>query len=444
MMISQLDYVKSQDFTAIDFETATIKNRFPCQIGLVVVRNGKIEKSFSRLIQPPYNNYDKRCISVHHITPDITKNEPEFPDIWNELKQYFENTIIVAHNATFDMSVLENVLNYYNIKYPHVICHVCTCNIFNRLKLDKACALFGIKLIDHHDGLCDANACAQLYLKWVNNVEPIDLSPLYKQAEMKFSDGVKDGHVSLSGDILKKDLSNANPKNPFYDRKVVITGLFRQGRKELAKTLKNMGADINSAISKKTNFVLIGEDPGLSKLEKIDQLLHDGFPIRKLYQEDLDAILSGEWDKYRENKEIVKDLDFTIDHYNKHHIKFKNDVNVIASKELFYGKGFAGKFSLFNQMTGNLGAAGDDLSIYPDTNICVLSNQTISKLENGIKDETILYIQDFYNNNKSVKFDFKFISEQEILDFCKSRCEKCGDKCTMDLYNAYLNSIQKD
>lgn len=101
-------------------------------------------------------------------------------------------------------------------------------------------------------------------------------------------------------------------------------------------------------------------------------------------------------------------------------------MNVIASKELFYGKGFAGKFSLFNQMTGNLGAAGDDLSIYPDTNICVLSNQTISKLENGIKDETILYIQDFYNNNKSVKFDFKFISEQEILDFCKSRCENVG------------------
>lgn len=84
-----------------------------------------------------------------------------------------------------------------------------------------------------------------------------------------------------------------------------------------------MGADINTSISKKTNFVLIGEDPGLSKLEKIDQLLHDGFPIRKLYQEDLGAILSGEWDKYRENKEIVKDLDFTIDHYNKHHIKFK-------------------------------------------------------------------------------------------------------------------------
>lgn len=444
MLISQLDYIKSLDFTAIDFETATIKNRFPCQIGVVVVRNGKVEKSFSKLIQPPSNNYDKKCISVHSITPDMTKDAPEFPEIWEEIKQYFENTIIVAHNATFDVSVLENILNHYNIEYPHIICHVCTCNLFNRLKLDKACSLFGIKLTNHHDGLCDANACAQLYLNWVNDVEPIDLSPLYKQAEIKFSDNVKESHLPLRGDILEKDLSNANPENPFYDRKVVITGLFRQSRKELAQTLKNMGADINTSISKKTHFVLIGEDAGPSKLEKIDILLHDGFPIRKLYQDDLDAILSGEWENYREEKEVVKDLNFTIEHYHKHHITFKNDINVIASKELFYGKGFAGNFSLFNQMTGNLGAAGDNLNIYPDTNICVLSNQTITQLENGIKDETILYIQNFYNNNKSVKFDFKFISEQEILDFCISRCEKCGDNCTMNLYKAYINSIPRN
>lgn len=439
------DYnVRTLDFTAIDFETATIKNRYPCQIGIVVVREGKIEECISRFIQPPENYYDKRCISVHHINPQITKDEPEFPDVWNDIKQYFENTVIVAHNAQFDIPVLENILSYYNIEYPSIRCYTCTCQIFNRLTLDKACSLYGIELSNHHDGLCDAKACAQLYLNWVNNVEPTSEVPVKSPSNMLFDDESMKGHSPLRGDILVKDLSNANPDNPFYDRKVVITGIFKYERKELAQMLKKMGADINTSISKKTNFVLIGEDPGLSKLEKIDQLLHDGFPIRKLYQEDLDAILSGEWDKYRENKEIVKDLDFTIDHYNKHHIKFKNDVNVIASKELFYGKGFAGKFSLFNQMTGNLGAAGDDLSIYPDTNICVLSNQTISKLENGIKDETILYIQDFYNNNKSVKFDFKFTSEQEILDFCKSRCEKCGDKCTMDLYNAYLNSIQND
>lgn len=38
------DYnARTIDFTAIDFETATTKNRFPCQIGIVVVREGKMK-----------------------------------------------------------------------------------------------------------------------------------------------------------------------------------------------------------------------------------------------------------------------------------------------------------------------------------------------------------------------------------------------------------------
>lgn len=39
----------------------------------------------------------------------------------------------------------------------------------------------------------------------------------------------------LKGDILRKDLSQADPNNPFYDRKVVITGEFSLERKEIAK-----------------------------------------------------------------------------------------------------------------------------------------------------------------------------------------------------------------
>ena len=440
------DSVRTLNFTAIDFETATMKNKYPCQIGIVVVRNGQIEESISRYIQPPSNLYDKRCISVHKITPDITKDEPEFPDVWNDIKQYFEDTVLVAHNASFDITVLENNLNYYDIEYPTIQCYACTCKIFNKLSLDKACSLYDIKLSNHHDGLSDAKACAQLYLNWINDVKPTRLDvldePKKKTPNMLFTEESMKGHEVLKGDILVKDLSHADPNNPFYDRRVVVTGLFKYERKELGQILKSMGADINTSISKKTNFVLIGEDPGPKKIEKIDQLLHDGFPIRKIYEDDLEAILSGVWDKYRDDKEIAKDLDFTIDHYNKHHITFKDNVNVIASKELFYGKGFAGHFPFFSQMAGNLGAAGDNLSIYPETNICVLSNNTIEQLKQGIKDETILYIQNYYNNNKAVKFDFKFISEQEILDFCKKRCDMCGDMCTKELYLLYMNSIK--
>ena len=36
--------IKELNFTAIDFETATLKERYPCQVGLAIVRNGEIVK----------------------------------------------------------------------------------------------------------------------------------------------------------------------------------------------------------------------------------------------------------------------------------------------------------------------------------------------------------------------------------------------------------------
>ena len=137
---------------------------------------------------------------------------------------------------------------------------------------------------------------------------------------------------------------------------------------------------------------------------------------------------------------MQKDLVLTYDHYVKHHLTFEGDYNIIASKELYYGKGFKGNFDLFNQITGNLGAAGD-MEIYPETNIIVLSDYTVSQLKSGTIDETIKYIQEYYNSHKSIVFDFNFLSETDILDFCKRRCEKCGDDVTMELYDKYMNSI---
>lgn len=234
---------------------------------------------------------------------------------------------------------------------------------------------------------------------------------------------------------------NIEATNPFYDKKVIITGTFTQERKTLTLLLKSMGANIGTIISKKTNYVIIGSNPEPQKIEKIKQLIHDGYKIKELYQSDLDAILLGNWESYHVPKDVIKDLDFTIDHYNKHHISFDSQYNIIASKELYYGKGFAGDFDLFSQITGNLGAFGDN-AIYPETNICILSDNTIEKLMKGIKDDTILYIENFYNKNKSNRFNFLFLSESELLNYCKQRSELCGDEYTLYLYNKYINSIQ--
>lgn len=439
------NYYRTLDFIAIDFETAKTKDRFPCQIGIAIVKNGILEECFSRYIQPPGNEYDAVCSAVHGINKNVTADAPLFPSVWNEIKHYFENAFIVAHNAAFDISVLNKAIQYYELDFPNIKGYACTCDIYDKLKLNEACALYDIQIDNHHDAKCDSMMCAELYLKYVNNVEPkhsIDEVRVENGRKSKFP--LFEGHDKICGDLLLKDLSCADPNNPFYDRKVVITGVFDCDRKKLAAKLKSMGADIDVSITKRTHYVVIGKDPGPGKIQKIDKLIHDGYPIKALYQNDLDNIFSGKYEGYCMEKEVKKNLKLTYEHYVKHHITFPDDCsNIIASKELFFGKGFEGDFNVFNQITGNLGAAGDNICIYPETNICVLSNSTLQKLRDGVSDETIEYIENFYNSNKSIEFALTFLSEQEILDFCKVRCDKCKDSVTLDLYNRYINSIVK-
>lgn len=438
---------KVYTFVAIDFETATLKDQMPCQIGITVVVDGVIKESFSRYIQPPGNEYSRGCINVHHITPSITENEPLFPSVWEDIKHYIENSYIVCHNASFDLNVLDKVLSRYNIPFPNIKGYACTCNIFDGEKLDVACFQYGISLDNHHDAKSDSLACAKLYLCYINGVEKIREAqkPQEPKQGLLFADSdFLESHSRLQGNILKKDLSLAkDTSHPFYDRKVVVTGVFKQGRKELADYLKNNGADINTSISKNTDFVLIGEEPGPKKIEKLDALLSDGFEVCRIYQEDLDKIISGNYEGYQVKKGTNKDLNLTYAHYLNHNAASSESVNPIYGKELYFSNSKDKEFNSFAQLAGNFGAFGDPF-LCPDTNLCILTSSTIESLKNGEKDNTIRYIESYYNATKANKFDYTFISVDDILSFCKDRIDKTGDTISLELYNKYVNANQKD
>lgn len=278
--------MKNANFIAIDFETAT-PDKMACQIGIVVVKNGKIIEKLSRHIQPPNNTYSENTIKIHHITPEDTEFCDTFDKVWKDISRYFMTETIVAHNADFDSSVLHENLKHYNIPEDGIGKFVCTYNIYG-LNLHDLCLEFGINPSNHHDALFDAECCAKFYINHLNGVEPknyIDKGSLVYSGYF---------HEQLSGDVLKKDLTEANPNNPFYDKKVVITGIFNIDRKELANKVKSMGADIDTSITKRTDYVLIGVDPGPKKIEKIEKLLLDGYEIKTIYQNELLGIM----DKY--------------------------------------------------------------------------------------------------------------------------------------------------
>lgn len=157
------------NFVAIDFETANEKRNSACSVAVVEVKEGKLYDSFYALIRPPELRFAYRNIEVHGITAQDVRNQPEFPFVWQKLAAYLENKIVIAHNASFDMSVLKNCLQTYSIPMPNFQ-HCCTVRIARKVwpdlenhKLNTLGNYFHIDF-NHHNALDDARTCAAVAL----------------------------------------------------------------------------------------------------------------------------------------------------------------------------------------------------------------------------------------------------------------------------------------
>ncbi len=156
-------------FIAIDFETAI--NHHICSVGIVTVEHGVIIDEFHALIKPPNNNYNWHNIQVHGITEKDTLNAPVFSEIFPEIKKRIYGKTLVAHNESFDRSVLHKTMQDYNIAYSELNIATkwqCTLKIYrakgyNPARLNACCEKHDIEL-KHHDALSDARACAKLFL----------------------------------------------------------------------------------------------------------------------------------------------------------------------------------------------------------------------------------------------------------------------------------------
>lgn len=157
-------------FAAIDFETADAKRDSACAIGIVVVRAQKVAVRYQSLIRPPRKAFSPFCVGVHGITWGMVRNERSFAEVWAEAEALLCGLdFLVAHNASFDNSVLRACCQAAGLRPPELPfhCTVCTSRELWRQPhntLSDVCSLLGIPLENHHDALCDAEACAHIAL----------------------------------------------------------------------------------------------------------------------------------------------------------------------------------------------------------------------------------------------------------------------------------------
>jgi len=98
-------------FIAIDVETPNKNQDSICAIGALRFINGISDNTqFVELINPE-TQFDERNIGIHHIRPDQIQDKPCFKDIWPTLRDYIDDSILVAHNAkSTERSILNKCL----------------------------------------------------------------------------------------------------------------------------------------------------------------------------------------------------------------------------------------------------------------------------------------------------------------------------------------------
>ena len=272
-------------FTAIDFETMTGERSSACAIGLVRVQNGVIIQKFYSLINPIPDDRDKDNSHVHGITREMVKDAPTFQELWPLLKRYFEGQIIVAHNTSFDLDVLSRCCDHFGIELE-IAGSYDTLDILG-LPLNECCRQMDVPLDSHHDALCDATACAEILLKNLG-VEPKRPHETFSKAEVskKKIDSVT--LRPLSDDEVQ------DQSTPFFHKKVVLTGTLKAfpKRQDISAMLKRYGADIDTAISGKTNIVILGEEKKKKKMKKITELKASGKDIVIIKEPELIEIIN--------------------------------------------------------------------------------------------------------------------------------------------------------
>lgn len=158
------------NFVALDFETANHRRDSVCEMGIAVVIDGMVSESKSWLVRPRNNWFHPMNTRIHGIDAQRVADEPEFDHVWAEALPYFEHANLVAHNASFDMGVLRQVLVQYDLS-PPTVTYSCSLAVARRAwrglpsyGLKALAKHFGIPL-NHHSAEPDAIASAQIMLR---------------------------------------------------------------------------------------------------------------------------------------------------------------------------------------------------------------------------------------------------------------------------------------
>ena len=218
-----IEIVLDTETTGLDYT----KERL-VEFAAVRLENGKIKDEFQTLINPE-QHIRKSSSAIHGITPDMVKDAPTEAEAMPMIMDFIKDYPIVAHNAIFDYSFLNEASKRVfgkEIENPRIDSQQMFKEIYPDLEshgLEALTEKFNVDLTNHHRAMADTMGLALAYPK---------LKKLYNQ---KYSWETKqlDNIEYLFERYLRIQQTVTTLQSELQDLKSVFKLYFEQGGKPI-------------------------------------------------------------------------------------------------------------------------------------------------------------------------------------------------------------------
>lgn len=267
------------DYVVVDLETTGFMPSFDSIIEIGAIRYiGDAEVSRFHSFVSASAPLDPFIVEHTGITDAMLEGAPDIDEVLPQLLDFIGNSVLVAHNANFDVNfIYDDAINLLNIKFSN--------DFVDTMRLAKRCDLpvenhklvtlaqhFGILQDVSHRSIADCETTHALYIRLKEYITENGVSHAHKYYDNSISE------ITSTTTYIDTD-------NPFYGKVVAFTGtLESMQRKAAAQLVANLGGILGDGVTKKTNFLVLGncdycstiKDGKSSKHKKAEQLILKG------------------------------------------------------------------------------------------------------------------------------------------------------------------------
>ena len=184
---------EKRKYAVVDLEaTSASSNAKIIQVGIVLIENGQIVKTYETDVNP-HEKLDSHICQLTGLTDKRLRRAPDFSQVAREIYELIEDAIFVAHNVKFDANLLAEALFWEGFEL--VTPRVDTVELaqvffptFEKYNLGILCEQLDIPLKHAHTALADASATATLFLKIQEKIQKLPKELV--EYLLKFSDSL--------------------------------------------------------------------------------------------------------------------------------------------------------------------------------------------------------------------------------------------------------------